>query len=513
MTVQPFYGQVPPSPFQLQTGSIAIPPPLGTGPLSSIAASPGDPNDPLAWVTLLSNRLYLQARHAAFYDSYYSGDRANLLARKLFEDVFGSQNNLVPHLLPPEANLGKVGVDAVAERLRIEGFRVGDDPVQAGAKEAWDIWIGNDLDVIWPMAQIEALVKGTTGLLTWPGLDSEPVISVEDPSQMVIHRMNVPPYSVDAALKLYVDEWTGKQIGWLWRPGVRYDLRQGAAGWEIAGQTTYQGDPPVVELANRTRLLRAPSSELAGVTPLLDVYTLLMADMVVAADTGAFPVRTATGIKLARRPDGTPITPFNVRVDKAMVSENKDASYGSLPPSDLAGYIAAIDMVLQQVRMLTRAPEHYYGKGAGTNVSGEALKSSESPLVKKAEGIQGPFGSSARRTMGRALVVAESASAGQRIGVTWGRTETRVEAQDVDAGQKLVTMGVPLEVILTETVGFPPELVERAMRGIEARAKDAQGIIDAIQKDIPIDPAAASAAAALFPRTGGGAIGQATAAE
>jgi hypothetical protein len=41
-------------------------------------------------------------------------------------------------------------------------------------------------------------------------------------------------------------------------------------------------------------------------------------------------------------------------------------------------------MVLQQVRMLTRAPEHYYGKGAGTNVSGEA-----SEVVRVAAGEEG----------------------------------------------------------------------------------------------------------------------------
>jgi hypothetical protein len=429
------------------------------------AGSLGDPNDPIAWVNLLSQKLYLQAQHAAFYDSYYSGDRANLLARKLFEDVFGSQNRTIPNLLPPEANLGKVGVDAVAERLRIEGFRVGDDPDQAGAREAWDIWIGNDLDVMWPVAQVESLVKGTVGLLTWPGVDGDPVISVEDPTQLVVHRMNVPPYSVDAALKLYCDEWTGKQVGYLWRPGVRYRLEQGDHGWQATEDGTFAGDVPVDELANRTRLLRAPSSELAGVTPLLDVYTVLMADLVVAADTGAFPIRTATGIKLARDPrTGEPKTPFDVRVDRAMVSENPQVQFGSLPAADLAGYISAIDMVLQQVRMLTRAPEHYYGKGAGTNISGEALKSSESPLVKKAEGIQGPFGASARRTMSRALGVAGSGFAGSPLSVLWGRTETRVEAQDVDAGQKLEAMGVPLEIVLSETIGFPPELVDRAVK-------------------------------------------------
>jgi hypothetical protein len=135
--------------------------------------------------------------------------------------------------------------------------------------------------------------------------------------------MNVPPYSVDAALKLYCDEWTGKQVGYLWRPGVRYTLTQGDRGWQATDDGSYDGDPPVEELANRTRLLRAPSSELAGVTPLLDVYTLLMADLIVAADTGAFPIRTATASSWpVTRRRVIPKTPFDVRVDRAMVSEN-----------------------------------------------------------------------------------------------------------------------------------------------------------------------------------------------
>jgi hypothetical protein len=514
VTVQPI-GAVPPTPWQFQTGSIAVLPPPGSAVGRGFpSAALGDPNDPLAWVSMLSGRLYWQAQHAAFYDSYYSGDRAHLLARKLFEDVFGSTAGVIPHLLPPEANLGKVGVDAVAERLRIEGFRVGDGG-QDAAMEAMNIWIGNDLDVMWPVAQVESLVKGTSFLLTWPGASGEPVVSVEDATQMVVHRQNVPPYDIDAALKLYVDEWTGKLAGYLWRPGVRYQLsRDGGqaqgAGWSIVGEPeTYPGSVPVEELANRTRLMRAPSSELAGVTPLLDVYTLLMADLVVAADTGAFPIRTATGITLARDPSGRPQTPFDVRVDKAMVSENPNAKYGSLPPSDLAGYIAAIDMVLQQVRMLTRAPEHYYGKGAGTNVSGEALKSSESPLVWKSDGLKAPFGVTARRTMGRCLTLADSPNAGQRISVLWKTSETRVQAQDVDAGQKLVAMGVPLEIVLTETIGFAPEVVAQAMVAIDARQVEAQKLIASVQAETLTDPNAAAAVAQLFRGAPGGALGYA----
>lgn len=458
----------------------------------------GDPNDPLVWVSLLSARLHEQQAHAAFYDSYYSGERAHALARKLFQDVFGEEGQAVPHLLPPEANLGKVGVDAVAERLRIDGFRVGEATDQPGGKQAWEIWTGNDLDVMWPVAQTESLVKGTIALLTWPGVDDAPVVSVEDPSQLVLHRLNVPPYNIDAGLKLFIDEWTGNQVGWLWRPGVRYDLKQGTKGWQVANEVTYSGSVPLEELSNRTRLLKPPSSELAGVTPLLDVYTLLMADLVVAADTGAFPIRTATGIKLARDSQGNPRSPFDVRVDRAMVSENPDARYGTLPPSDLAGYIAAIDMVLQQVRMLTRAPEHYYGKGAGTNVSGESLKSSESPLSWKADGIQGPFGSTARRTVRRTLQLANSPYAADPISVLWARTETRVEAQDVDAAQKLEAMGVPLEIILKETLGYPQELVARAMNGVAAQQKTAQELVASVQQSALLDPAAADAAGNLF---------------
>ncbi|MCW2631590.1 MAG: hypothetical protein JWR88_552, partial [Pseudonocardia sp.] len=345
------------------------------------------PSDARGWAEALEPRLNRQRAHAEHFDAYYSGEHQLELANELFRDVFGtaprshereSERLLqLHHLHAPHVNLAAIGVDAVAERLIVDGFRVGSDDDQAGAAAARDWWLGNSLDVMSSIAHVESLAKGTAAALLWPGVDGQPVASIEDATQMVVHRRQAPPYDVDAALKVYRDEWTGADVALLWLPGRRYTLKAGDAEmingvrsrWQIVEDVAGPAFVPVVELANRARLIRPPSSQIEHVAPLVDAHTLLLADMIVAADTGAFPIRTATGIKLVMGSDGEPRTPFDARADHAMVSENPDAKFGTLDAANLAGYVAALDMLLREIRTLTRVPEHYYGSGAAAGMS------------------------------------------------------------------------------------------------------------------------------------------------
>lgn len=461
--------------------------------------------DPLTWLHLLEEKIEEQTRHAQLYDSYYTNEREITLIKREYEEVFGPNN-----LEPPKTNLSAVGVNAVAERLRIAGFRVGD--TDDGAKKADEIWRRNDLDVMHAIAHVEVGVKGRAFGLCWPNREGEPVLTIEDPEQFAVVRRPEPPYDVVAAAKIYTDDWD-TQLAVLWLPDGMRKYRAGGSGelWTPPGRSTSirskwaeRGDlipapspwrdrlVPVVEHANRQRLIKEPSSALVDVAPLADAHSKVLADLIIACSFGAVPIRTATGIKLPRNPDGTlktgpdgrPLQPIDVRADRAMVSEEPNAKFGTLPAADLAGYVSALEQLLANVRIVTRVPSHYYGEGTSSGLAGETIKASEASLVRLVNGMHAPLGMSWRSFMSLALSLTNEAYSEAPVSVSWADTETRVEAQLIDGGLKLESMGVPLKVILTEHLKLDPHVVEEAMSLRDQEQARAAEILSAVQRDI-----------------------------
>jgi hypothetical protein len=479
----------------------------------------GDPDgiDPLTWLHLLEEKVLEQKEHAETYDAYYSNEREIELIKSEYEDVFGPNE-----LDPPRTNLSAVGVNAVAERLRVDGFRVGDEENRAGADEAAAIWRRNDLDVMHAIAHVETFVKARTFGLCWPGVDGKAVMTIEDPEQFAVARRPEPPYDVIAAAKFYTDDW-GFELAVLWLPDGMRKYKAGSVGsgdlWVPPGRTTgvssrwrerdreaFVPAPrpwrnrrvPVVEFANRQRLLREPTSSLVDVAPLADSHAKVLADLIIACSFGAVPIRTATGVKLPRNPDGTiktgpdgaPIKPFDVRADRAMVSEDAVAKFGTLPAADLAGYVSALDQLLANVRIVTRVPQHYYGQGTTSGISGETLKASEASLVRLVNGMHDPLGMPYRTFMSLALQLESSEHADAPVSVRWADTETRVEAQLIDGAQKLDSMAVPLEIILTEHLKMDPATVKRAIELRDEERLRGEAILRALNADLnrPDDP-------------------------
>lgn len=487
-----------------------------------------DETEPLVWVHRLENRLNEQRKHARKYDKYYRGERELEVVKRDYREVFGTEE-----IAPPRTNVAAVGVDAVSERLGVQRVRVGDPEDDEGNKAARELWRRNELDVMETICHVETLVKGSAFTLTWPGPDGA-VVSIEDCEQMAVARRQSPPYDVIAALKVYTDEWTGQELSVLYRPEGMYKFASGSNQtlWTPTGQAVKSRwrarDPaftrapsqwarrdrvPVVEFADRQRLLSPPQSELVNVAPLADAHAKILADLVIAASFGAVPIRTATGIRMPRDEKGNlkrhPVTgelepPFDVRADRAMVSERKEAKFGSLPPGDLAGYVAALDMLLREIRTITRVPLHYYGQSGLAGTSGETLKSSEASLVRRVQGMHPRFGLPWRKTVafGLALDAPDHAKATD-ISVQWTDPETRIRAAQVDQAAKLAEMEVPLEIVLVEELGYDRATVDRAMalreraqlrgeeilRGIEA---DAIRLDDGTTADVD-EPATAAA--------------------
>ena len=473
---------------------------------------------PLVWLHLLEEQVEAQQQHARTYDRYFSNEVELEIVRREYEEVFGPSE-----LDPPRTNLSAVGVNAAAERLEVAGFTVGDvanssEDARKDASAAADvIWRRNDMDVMHQVSHVETLVKARTFLLVWPDRAGQATMTVEDPEQMAVIRRPSPPYDVLAAAKFFEDLF-GRPRAVLWlADGMRkYGKAPAGSGelWTPPGSESAQrskwrerqffpapqvwsGRVPVAELANRDRLLRDPQSDLVDVAPLADAHAKVLADLVIACSFGAVPIRTASGIKLERDANGNPVPPFNVRADRAWVSEREAAKFGTLPAADLAGYASALEMLLAQVRIVTRVPSHYYGEGTSSNLAGETLKAAEGSLVRKVDGLQRPFGWGYRTGIRFALELERPDLAGMTVATRWAETETRVESQVVDAAHKLSEI-LPTRILLRDWLKLDPQVVEEAMALREAAQARADEILQAVRHDLdlPADPQTVPAEAA-----------------
>jgi len=96
-------------------------------------------------------------------------------------------------------------VDAVEERLEVEGIRLSARSDAQSDAASWEIWQANQMDSESGAAILDALVKGISYLSVWEGerADDYPIISVEDPCQTIVAYTPGTNYRQrDAALKI-----------------------------------------------------------------------------------------------------------------------------------------------------------------------------------------------------------------------------------------------------------------------------------------------------------------------
>jgi hypothetical protein len=449
---------------------------------------------PNEWANRLHAQLEVQRKHARAHDDIYTGARRLAVVESEYRDVFGVQATAQDLLMltPPDTNVAAVGVDALAERLQIEDFALAGEGsaeeqnrVRAAAADAWD---GSDMDVMQSVATVESLIKGRSYLQRGEGPDGS-TLSVEDPEQMAVIRDHAPPYDVTAAIKVSDDPWGGGRISQLWLPGRQFSGRERDGAWVLDNGVAAPDRPPIYELAYRQRLIAEPRSYIAPVASMADSYALLMAYLVIAARFGAVPIVTMSGVKLPRDPITGRVLPFGtdpmrpdlpprpIGATEALATEDPKGSFGRIEAGQLAGFIAAIEMLQSSIMAIHRTPASYYGQGARSGTSGETVKASEAGLERRKSDAQRYFAATWRRAMSD--VVSFDIGRPVRVVPRWANTETHIEAQDADAVQKYTTAGVDLRTTL-EHIGFPRSTIEQAMaRRAEAQADAAlllQGI-------------------------------------
>lgn len=438
---------------------------------------PDDVGTPEWWVRNLDKRLRARQGPILTAQRYYDGEHRLKFTTPKFRETFGTLFATLSD------NWCGLVVDAVAERLKINGFRIGDDT--SNDEALWDIWQRNAMDAESKIAITDSLIDSESYVLVWsdPKEPGKATLTVESALQMIVDTEPGSRRKRRAAWKVYRDDFSGHLFGVLYLPNGLYKYQSEGpveeahamsaddTRWtprETAGEQWPLANPlkavPVVPLRNKPRLLKTATSELSSVIPMQDVCNKLLADMLVASEFQSFRQRWVTGLDIPVDPEtNKPVEPFKSAIDRMFVAESEGTKFGEFGEVNLQGYISAIELAVQHVSSQSRTPPHYFYL-KGNLPSGESIKSAETGLVAKSKEKMVFFGEDLEEVAHLALLVqgeTDKAEAALSAETIWADPEYRSEGEHVDAVLKMKTLGIPDEM-LWEELGFSQEQIARA---------------------------------------------------
>jgi hypothetical protein len=241
------------------------------------------------------------------------------------------------------------------------------------------------------------------------------------------------------------------------------------------------GEVLVEVLPNRPRL-KCPGgvSELQDVIPLSDAACKIATDMMVSAEYHATPRRVAFGFGEEDFVDesGRRVSAFSRIIGRMWATERSKqdgADVVQFPEASLSNFHSTLNQLAQLVSSLSGLPPQFLGYSTQNPASADAIRSSETRLVKRAERKQRAWGGSWERVMRLVLRVKDGEwdPAARSLETIWRDASTPTVAQVADASvKKFQAKIVPLRQT-REDLRYTQAQIERMEEEDEAAAQDA----------------------------------------
>lgn len=412
----------------------------------------------------LSAKLDESQGQLARLDSYFEGRQPTAFLSPASREALGNR------LRTLNINFPRLLVNSVAERLKVTGFRaIGED---AADDALWRIWEANDLDAQAHLAHVDALCYGRAFVFVWQGSQG-PLVTVESARQV-----SVSTDPATGVVRAAVKRWTdGKDhFAVVYEPD-KITKFQGKENAMKAVETIKNplGEVPVVPIINRARLLDfTGSSEMTDILDLTDGLAKIMSDAMVSSEYFARPRRWVTGLEVVEDDDGNPVNPFSNEADRLWQSEDSATKFGQFDGARLDGYSDLTAILTQQIGAVSGLPPHYLGLNGDQPPSADAIRSAEASLVAKSVGKQRTYGRAWARVADLIVKVRDGHNA-RDFETVWSSPETRTPAQVADAAAKLAGIGVPLEAVLADPMGYSPSQIEQIKQARRSEALDTTG--------------------------------------
>lgn len=473
-----------------------------------------EPRSPGWWIQRLYNQLVDPNRRERLkqLDDWYRGV-------PVLPGMNRAQREAVSGYLPfSRTNFARLVVEAVRERMTPVGIRTSADDDVTGDQEAWRIWQRAGMPVESAEVHRGMFRFGDSYVIVGPPDERTgvPVITYEDPRQIITEHDPAQPRRVLAALKLFHDDIESADFAYLWLPGKLYVARRDVA----RGTST----PPEIAFAGNlydwdTSLSRnLPDKQMLPVhrfrnehgvaefEPYLDLLRRInheiLQRMTIAAYQ-AFKQRAAINLP-SHDEAGKEIDYSEILVSDpgAFWQLPADVTFWESASIDLTPIIAAVKSDIENLASVTRTPMHYLTP-SGTNQSAEGAALSREGLVFKVEDRMARVEAIWSDVISDAFLWLGDAKRADldQIGVIWKSPERESLAARLDAAAKAVTAQVPWRTTMIDILGFSPQRVDQ----MQAERMDDQLLQAQLlaQTTAITAPAQAQAAAATAAATGG----------
>jgi hypothetical protein len=301
---------------------------------------------------LLDERLLTLERLARYYD----GRQGCAFLSPAAREAIGDRLQTLP------VNLVRVAVDVLAERLEVQGFRVGDTDGDAGL---WDLWRASRMVTGSASAHLDSLLYGTGYVSVWTTPDGRPRICSESPRSTTVTLDPATGEPIVAVTRRVRDKHGHATVFEPDRVTLLRTVNEVSLGtllpldgWAVADVLPNAlGEVPVTVLPNRPRT-GAPlgESEVTDALPLVDGLSKLTQDMLVVSEAHSRPRRWATGLEVVEDEEGNPVNPFTESPERVWQAEDPAVKFGEFSATGLDGFVAGIGVLLRAISAVTAVP-------------------------------------------------------------------------------------------------------------------------------------------------------------
>lgn len=421
----------------------------------------------LAYKALDSKRL----PYTQLWD-YYNGNAPLVYTNERLAEVFKNLNARFTE------NWCGVVVDSTSDRIELLSLSV------EGQEEAFkQLWESCRLGLVEDDVHEAALICGESYAIAWPNALGQLRVFYNDPRLCHVFYDDEDPLAIRFAAKWY-DEASGEQrrrmtlyypdrLEYYISSGKAVNVSSASAFIEMQPpQANPYGEVPVFHFTPRRDII----SELQNVIPLQNGINKLLADMIVAAEYGAFKQRYIISNGDVAQLKNAPNEIWDI---PAGDGQGQPTQVGEFAATDLMIYLNAIERLATHVGIITRTPKHYLLQQGG-DPSGESLIAMESPLNHKCADYIERFTPTWKRLgafIARLSGINVDASA---ITPTFDDPETVQPRTEAEIRQINVNAGIPLVTTLRREGWSEDEITQMLKDRDEAASKQQASLASAL---------------------------------
>lgn len=440
------------------------------------------PGSPLQWLYRLDAKLEGQKADLVRLEDYYRGFHRTPLSKDPATNA-EMQQLLCRMLEQSGSNFMRLVVDAMVQRIRVQGFRLKDDRDDRPDQETWEMFQANNLESLSQIGWQVTLTQRRSYYSVWypqPGDDPRyPVIRIESPQQCIVEHAPGDRRRRVAGLKVWQDDWTGEKHANVYLPDAVHKFRfedrtnrKPYAAWVVREEPVRNllGEVPLVPVVNRPSLLLDPDgwSEIEDLLVIQDRINQTLFNRQVAEHFAAFRQKWATGLEIPVDDDGRPIDTFSSAINRFWVNEDSQGKFGQFEATDLKNYASPRESDIQDIAVISSTPRHYFTVN-GQAPSGDSMKSAETGLVAKIHNFE-EWASGSLKDVARLARKVKGLDTPVDSEVVWADPEYQTLGQLVDAQVKLYSQGVVDRATVLEAIGKKPGAIAR----IEAKVLEEQ---------------------------------------